>query len=85
MDEAMRFMRSNPDVSWEMLIQVLDLGSEDKASVSGGRFRELWKLSGGMVDKKGRAWVETNILPAVLRKIVDAICKVAAAEREKEG
>lgn len=73
MDVALRFMRSNPQTSWEMLIEILGIGSEDTAAVSGGRFRELWELAGGAYDKKGRAWIEIQILPAVLRKIVDAI------------
>jgi hypothetical protein len=76
MDEARRFIRSNPSTSWETLVDVLGLGNEDKATVSGGRFRELWKLAGGMVDSKGNAWVEIETLPSVLRKIIDAVGRV---------
>lgn len=73
LDQVHRFMASNPLTSWEALVSVLKLGDEDQAAVSGGRFRELWKLNGGAVDKNGRAWVEMETLPIVLRKIVDSI------------
>ena len=76
LDEARRFIMSNPAVSWEMVVEATGIGSEERAQVSGGRFRELWKLAGGMVDKKGRAWVEMDTLPFVLRRIVDAILKL---------
>ena len=72
MDAVYRFMRSNPSVSWEMLVEVLRIGDEDSVGPSGGRFRELWTQSGGAVDRKGNAWVELQILPTVLRKIIDA-------------
>lgn len=76
LDEAIRFIRSNPLVAWETVIEALDIGSEDRAEVSGGRLRELWKASGGAVDKKSRAWVEIDTLPAVLRKIIDAVKQI---------
>ena len=82
MDEAVRFIRSNPQTSWEIVIDALGIGSEDNAQVSGGRFRELWKLAGGEVDKKGRAWVEMQVLPTVLGKITDAISALPRAEKE---
>lgn len=72
MDGALRFMRSNPMTSWEMMLEVCGLGDEDNAPVSGGRFRELWKLSGGAV-KDGKAWVEMETLPFVLRRLIDAV------------
>ena len=72
MDAAMRFMRSNPVTSWEMMLEILNLGSEDNAPASGGRFRELWKLSGGAF-KNGKAWVEVDTLPFVLRRLIDVI------------
>ncbi len=76
LDEAKRFVQSNPETAWQLVADRLGLGSEDKAAVSGGRFRELWRLSGGAVDKKGRAWVEMDMLPSVLRGIIDAIQKL---------
>lgn len=71
MDEVKTFMRSNPDTSWEMLVEILSIGDEDRAIVSGGKLRELWRLAGGAVDKRGRAWIEIDLLPSVLRKIID--------------
>ena len=76
LDEAIRFMRSNPLTSWETMLEILDLGNEDNAPVSGGRFRELWKLSGGAFDRKGCAWVEIETLPVVLRRLIDAVNKI---------
>ena len=77
MDAVYRFMRRNPYTSWEMLAEVLKLGTDETDGPSGGRFRELWKQCGGAVDKKGNAWVEMQILPAVLRKIIDAEKRIA--------
>ncbi len=76
MDEAVRFMQSNPQTSWEILIEIFQIGDEEKAAVSGGRMRELWKLSGGAFDKKGRAWVEIDTLPFVLRRLIDSVNKI---------
>lgn len=73
MDAVYRFMRNNPQTSWEMVIELLGIGSEDEAKVSSGRLRELWKLAGGSVDRKGRAFLEIDLLPAALRKIIDAV------------
>lgn len=73
MAEVHRFMVSNPSVSFEMLAKILGIGDEEKADVSGGRFRELWKQGGGMYDKKGNAWVEVSALPLVLRRIIDTV------------
>lgn len=73
LDAVRRFMKSNPDTSWEMLIEVLGIGDEERAEVSGGRLRELWRLAGGAIDKRSRAWVEMDTLPSVLRKIIDAV------------
>lgn len=73
MDAVHRFMVSNPQTSWEMLTEILGIGSEDAVKISGGRFRELWKLAGGSVKRNGHAWVEIDRLPAALRQIVDAV------------
>lgn len=78
MDAVYRFMRSNPSVSWEMLVEVLKLGTDETDGPSGGRFRELWQQCGGAIDRKGNAWVELQILPAVLRKIIDASNRIAS-------
>lgn len=78
MDAVYRFMRSNPNTSWEMLVEVLKLGTDETDGPSGGRFRELWMQSGGAVDRKGNAWVELQILPTVLRKIIDASNRIAS-------
>lgn len=75
MDVVHRFMKSNPLSSWEMLTEILDIGSEEAAAVSGGKFRELWKLAGGSVNRKGQAWVEVDRLPATLRQIIDAVAR----------
>ena len=80
LDEAVRFIRSNPLTSWETVIDVLGIGSEDHAEVSGGRLRELLKAAGGAFDKKSRAWVEVDTLPSVLRKIIDAVKKIETSQ-----
>lgn len=41
--------------------------------VSGGRFRELWKMHGGSFNRRGHAWIETDLLPGLLHKITDAV------------
>lgn len=79
MDAAHRFIRSNPLTSFEILVGILGIGDEDRAEVSGGRLRELWKACGGAVDKKGRAWVEMETLPFVLRRIIDTEKQIAGA------
>lgn len=71
MDEVCRFVESNPATSWEIITSQLGFGDVERAAVSGGRFRELWKLFGGQVDKKSRAWIEVDLLPGILRKIID--------------
>lgn len=71
MHEVLKFMRSNPLNSCEMLIDVLKLGDAGMPPVSASRFRELWKLAGGEVDKKGHAWVEADYLPQVLGRIIN--------------
>lgn len=43
--------------------------------VSDGRLRDLWKAAGGSVDKKKRAFLEIDLLPNALRKIIDAALK----------
>lgn len=79
LDEAARFIRSNPHSSFYIVAETLKLGDEDNAAVSGGRFRELWKLSCGMYGSKtppknrSIAWIETELLPEVLRKIIDTV------------
>lgn len=82
MDEVHRFMRSNPSTSWEMLVEVLGIGSSPE--VSGGRFRELWRESGGAIDKKGNAWIELSVLPQVLAKIIDASNRLATTQAQKD-
>ena len=76
LDEAQRFIVSNPEIAWHIVAQAFGLGDEDRAEVSGGRFRELWRLCGGAVDKQGCAWVEMDVLPSVLRGIIDAVKKL---------
>lgn len=66
MDEAYRFITSNPATSAGILVETLRLSREDSA-VSNGRLREIWKLLGGVVDKNGRAWIEADLLPGLLR------------------
>jgi hypothetical protein len=83
MDAVYRFMRSNPLTSCEMLIEVLALGNEENAEASSGRLREIWRLAGGSFDKKGRAWVEIDLLPQVLRRVIDAAAKLTAHDPEK--
>ncbi len=70
MDAVYRFMRSNPLTTCEMLVEVLGAGDPP---VSAGRFRELWKIAGGSVDKKGRAWVEMDFLAQTLLRIVNSV------------
>lgn len=81
MDAVNRFMRSNPLSSWEMLTEILDIGAEESAAISGGKFRELWKLAGGSVNKKGHAWVEVDRLPKTLRQIIDAVARCSVPQR----
>lgn len=71
LDEVVRFMRSNPLTSFEALAEILKIGDDGNAMMSGGRFRELWRINGGAFDKKGRAWIETDLLPQILRRIID--------------
>lgn len=87
LDEAIRFIKSNPMTSWEVIAKEHKLGDEDAAAVSGGRFRELWKLNGGAFDKQGRAWIEVELLPQILRRIIDSVNALddpqsTAAQRE---
>jgi hypothetical protein len=77
MHEIYNFMRSNPNTSWEMIVEVLKIGSDETDGPSAGRFRELWKQCGGAVDRKGNAWVEMQTLPGVLRRIIDASNRIA--------
>lgn len=81
MDAVYRFMRKNPQTSCMMLIETLGLGDQTTAKLSGGRLRDLWKLAGGAFDRKGRAWVEIDELPSVLRTVIDA--EKAAHDPEK--
>lgn len=82
MDEVYRFMRSNPSTSWGMLVEVLGIGGSPE--VSGGRFRELWRESGGAIDKKGNAWIELSVLPQVLAKIIDASNRLATTQGQRD-
>lgn len=65
-DAAYRFIRSNPETSASFLIDTLKL-STDTSRCSNGKLREIWKLAGGMIDKKAHAWIESDLLPGVLR------------------
>lgn len=49
--------------------------------VSDGRLRELWKQAGGSVDRKGRAFLEIDLLPAALRKILDGALQAESAPK----
>lgn len=69
-DEAYRFIASNPITSAQFLVETQKLSRKDSA-VSNGRLRDLWKLAGGMIDKKGRAWIEADLLPGLLRIMID--------------
>lgn len=40
LDQAQRFMRSNPAVTFEMMAEIRGIGDEEKAELSGGRLRE---------------------------------------------
>ena len=68
MDEAHRFIKSNPLTAASILVETQNLAREDSTS-SDGRLRELWKLAGGAVDKKGRAWIELHLLPGLIRAV----------------
>lgn len=78
LDEIYRFARSNPLTLWQVVTEVMELGDEDRAEMSGGRCRELWKLNGGAFYKRGRAWIEVYLLPKLLRSIFDANDKLRA-------
>ena len=76
LDEARRFIISNPSTSWEILRERLGLETEADA-VSDGRLRELWKLNGGAVAKGNRAWIEIDLLPRLLREVVSACVRAS--------
>ena len=71
-NEVYDFAKSNPYAFWKTAEDVFKLGNEDKAEMSGGRLRELWKLNGGSVMRDGKAWIEIDLLPKLLRAIIDA-------------
>ena len=79
LDEAVRYIRSNPAVAWEILRGQIGLVTEAEA-VSDGRLRELWKLNGGVVGKGNRAWIEVDLLPGLLREVVSAVVRAARHE-----
>jgi hypothetical protein len=43
---------------------------------SAGKLRELWRELGGSVDRKNRAFIEIDLLPALLRAIVEHCVRV---------
>ena len=68
MDEAHRFIKSNPLTAASILVETQNLARED-SDTSNGRLREMWLLAGGSVDKKGRAWIELHLLPGLIRAV----------------
>ena len=79
LDEAVRYIHSNPAVAWEILRPQIGLATEAEA-VSDARLRELWKLNGGAVAKGNRAWIEIDLLPHLLREVVSAVVRAARHE-----
>lgn len=67
LNEAMRFIQSNPGVSASILTEPWRVARDDDRC-SNGRLREIWKQAGGAVDiKKDRAWIEVHLLPGLMR------------------
>lgn len=85
MDEAYRFIASNPVTSAAILVETQKIASDD-APTSNGRIRDLWRLAGGMVDKRGRAWIEFDLLPGIIRTMAElhAQSRIAALEAERD-
>jgi hypothetical protein len=81
LDEVTRFVSSNPKTAINLVLDLVLAGhvtyerwDEDilASSSSDGRLRMLWFQCGGLVDKQGRAFIEINLLPRVLRLIIEA-------------
>lgn len=65
--EAYRFIKSNPAVTADFLMETWRVARDDDRC-SNGRLREIWKQAGGAVDlKKDRAWIEVHLLPGLMR------------------
>lgn len=48
---------------------------------SRGRLIELWRQHGGAVDKKGRAWIEVDLLAPLLSEIIERAVPIFLKER----
>lgn len=72
MDEVHRFMESNPVTATEMLTAIR-CPSAETDRCSNGRLRDLWKTGGGSVDRQGRAFIEIDLLPGLLRYVIDGV------------
>lgn len=51
---------------------------------SRGRLVEIWKEQGGAVDKKGRAWIELDLLVPLLNSIVERAAPFIVKERKAQ-
>lgn len=54
----------------------------EEAIFSRGRLIELWRKHGGAVDKRGRAWIELDLLVPLLNDIIERAVPFVIKERQ---
>lgn len=77
--QVIAFLRANPLTARNLLTEQFPTLAADACSDS--RLRELWRQHGGAVDGKNRAWIEIDLLPKLLREIVDACTRAASSAK----
>lgn len=92
LDEVHRFVKSNPKTAVDLVLDLVFAGhlaseetvSPEAAAMSDGRLRELWKESGAAIDRHGRAFIEADLLPRILRLIIEVAARSRPSPATKD-
>ena len=82
MDAVHRFMKSNPLTAMEMLTEISPAALAD--TCSDARLRELWmEHHGGFNKRREHFFCERDLMPALLRRIIDSVARAALTREQK--